>query len=665
MNYMYLLLLSIVITFFGVIVICLTPSVIKSYVNLSSVCLVAILTSIPAINVILGSELNLIFQCSAFFGPIAIQMDALSAWFVLIINFTCFNGAMYGIGYMKTYQDQKNNLSLHWSMFGIFHLSMILVCVIQHSVAFLIVWEIMSISSMLLVIFDHSHGKNLKAGLNYMVQMHIGIVFLSIAFIWVAVSTGSFNFSAIAICFKLSNHSWLFLLFFIGFGIKAGFIPLHTWLPEAHPVAPSHISGVMSGVIVKLGVFGILRIIGYLNRDFIIIGECILLISIFTGLYGILNASMHRDFKKMLAYCTIENIGIIGMGIGLGLIGIGTGNTLLVFAGFGAALLHVLNHSLFKSLLFFTAGSVYQQTHTKNMEKLGGLFKLMPQTAMLFLFGAIAIGGLPPFNGFVSEFLLYNGFLEGIKEPNFYIIALMVFSVATLAMIGGVSLLTFTKSFGTIFLGQSRSVIKHKPQEVSFLMRFPQYLIILVMLSVAVLPGFYLSGVNKAVTSLLITNSASYNIPSVFAISGIMANIGLYTLLFCGIIAAILAFRYACRKKINTIQPTWGCAYTNANARMQYTGKGFVRPLGKLMGIAIAERKNYKEIKTNEIFPTQRSYFSYYIDIFGIYLYFMRNRLLQFMNYFQFIQNGNMQFYIMYGIFFILIVFLATLFNFI
>jgi len=283
---------------------------------------------------------------------------------------------------------------------------------LQHGLAFLIAWELMSLSSLMLVMFEHQKKDTLKAGLNYMVQMHVGVVLLSVAFIWAYFEEGSFDFLAIGSFFKENTNVWMFLLFFGGFGIKAGFIPLHSWLPHAHPAAPSHVSGVMSGVIVKMGIYGILRVALMLESNWILIGASLLVLSIATGLYGILNAAVHRDFKKMLAYCTIENIGIIGAGIGLFLLGKGTANPMLAIVGLSAALLHTLNHSLYKSLLFFSVGSVYQATHTRDMEKLGGLIGRMPQTAFCFLIGALAIGGLPPLNGFVSEFLLYNGFME-------------------------------------------------------------------------------------------------------------------------------------------------------------------------------------------------------------------------------------------------------------
>src|SRR4030095_14436053 len=319
----------------------------KSMAGFVLVLLNGLLTSFPAIHVLTnGITLQHDFFLGYPFSTLPLRIDPLAAWFMLIINLTCINGALYGIGYMKSYEAQKNNLTLHWILFVIFQSSMLWVCMLQHGLVFLIAWEIMSLSSLLLVIFDHSKPETLNAGVNYLVQMHIGVALLAIGFIWVYFSEGSFDFSAVSRFFNKHNPVWLFLIFFIGFGIKGGFIPLHTWLPRAHPAAPSHISGVMSGVIVKLGIYGIFRMITYLHSNFLQIGETILILSFITAFYGILNAAVHRDIKRVLAFCTIENIGIIGIGIGVGLIGKATGNSFIFFIGFAGALLHILNHSL-------------------------------------------------------------------------------------------------------------------------------------------------------------------------------------------------------------------------------------------------------------------------------------------------------------------------------
>jgi hydrogenase-4 component B len=407
-----------IVLFSGIIALLFVPLRIKPVISVISVSLVALITGILAVKGFTAGGIELLIDGGSFFGEIPLRIDALSAWFILIINLTCFTGVLYGAGYLKSSGAQSNLISFHWILYITFQSSMILVSMVQHSIAFIVVWEIMSLSSFLLVLFDYTNPKVLNAGINYLVQMHLSVILLTVAFIWVYFKTGTFDFKGISAFFGSNVNIWLFLIFFAGFGLKAGFLGLHTWLPQAHPAAPSHISGVMSGVIVKMGIYGIFRIITCLKVDYLILGEIILTLSLLTGLFGIMNAAVHRDFKKMLAYCTIENIGIIGIGIGLGLIGIGKGQSMLSFLGFGGALLHVLNHSLFKSLLFFSAGSVYRQTHTRDMDKLGGLIKTMPKTSVLFLTGAIAIGGIPPLNGFISEFLIYCGILIGINCPD-------------------------------------------------------------------------------------------------------------------------------------------------------------------------------------------------------------------------------------------------------
>ncbi len=634
----------------------------KAYTAAFIVLINSLLTSWLAFPALNGQIVEFSIGAGTFLGDIIIRIDGLSAWFIFIINFTSFTGVLYGTGYLKAYQNTPSKLNLHWFLFILFHLSMVWVCMLQNGFAFLLAWEVMSLSSMMLVIFDHHKPRTLKAGINYLVQMHISVVLLTIGFIWIYSATGSFDFEAIRSFFQTNNNTWLFLLFFIGFGLKAGFIPLHSWLPHAHPAAPSHISGVMSGVIVKLGIYGIIRMITFLHSDHILMGEIILSISVLTGIYGIINASVHRDFKKMLAYCTIENIGIIGIGIGIGTIGIGNHSPVMYFLGFGGALLHVLNHSLFKSLLFYSAGSVYQQTHTRNMEKLGGLIKTMPKTAGLFLIGALAIGGLPPLNGFISEFIIYLGLIQGIGSNSISQILLFVLSLAGLSIIGGLSLLAFTKTFSTIFLGQPRKELHEKPREVSQIMLIPQYLIILVMLSVAFIPAYYLNIVGNALNQAYPSLSDSV-ILSQYAVS--VSQISWYSLLLVGIIAISWFIRSRMMQfRVQRTASTWGCGYVAPNSRMQYTSKSFSKPMGKILNFLLIEKKGYQELKPGEIFPERRSYISHYLDFFEKRLIgpFTR-RLLYSANYFSFIQNGRVQSYVLYGIVFILAMFLLTVFN--
>jgi hydrogenase-4 component B len=653
-----------IILFSGIIALAFVPFRVKPVLSIVSVFLVALITGLSAVKCFTEGNLEFLINGGTFFGEIAFRIDALSAWFILIINFTSVTGVLYGAGYLKSSGVQSPLVTFHWILYLIFQSSMILVTIVQHSIAFIMVWEIMSLSSFLLVLYDYSNPKVLKAGINYLVQMHISVILIMVAFIWVYFKTGTFDFKGISQFFGSDVNIWLFLIFFAGFGIKAGFLGMHTWLPQAHPAAPSHISGVMSGVIVKLGIYGIFRIITFLKTDYLILGEIIVILSLLTGLFGIMNAAVLRDFKKMLAYCTIENIGIIGIGMGLGLIGIGKGQSLLIFFGFGGALLHVLNHSLFKSLLFFSAGSVYSQTHTRDMDKLGGLNRTMPKTSLLFLTGAIAIGGIPPLNGFISEFLIYCGILKGINSPGIAQITLMIITFAGMSLIGGISILTFTKTFGTIFLGTPRKKLRHEPAEVSSLMLFPQYIIVAFMISIAFFPGFFMNLISFILNKETFSN-ISLNIPDMQRYVAVLKNISMASVIFILITTILLmARRILTSQSEKKYASTWGCGYMAPNLRMQYTGKSFSKSFGKLLNFMLIEKKGFKEIERNETFPDSRRYSSFYLDIIDSKIIDpIIQLILRFINVFQFIQNGKIQAYVIYGIIFILTIFIGTVLN--
>jgi hydrogenase-4 component B len=629
------------------------PVKLKSVAALSAIILNAAVTSVPAISALLGHTFSVSLDGGANLGNILFEIDPLSAWFILIINITLINGVFYGIGYMAPYASRKNDLSFHWVLFVVFHASMLWVCMLRNSLVFLVAWEIMTLSSLMLVMFDHQKTETSKAGLNYLLQMHIGVTFLTVAFIWMFFATGTFDFQAIAGYLSQHTSVWLVVLFFIGFGVKAGFVPFHTWLPHAHPAGPSHVSGVMSGVIVKMGIYGILRIAIALKHGVLETGIAILVISAVTTLYGILNASVHRDLKKMLAFCTSENIGIVGMGIGLALVGKGTGNPLITTLGFAAALLHVLNHSLYKSLLFFATGNVYRQMHSRNMEHFGGLIRLMPQTAVLFLVGALAIGGLPPLNGFVSKFLVYSGFIESFRHQDIALSALLIICTAVLSMAGGVSLLTFTKAFGTVFLGSPRIDHSPCPGEVPFAMRIPLYIIVAVMFVIGLFPRLILEPVFAVIQSFGPEND--------FIRPAGMVN----SLTWVGrsslILVSFIGLLFLLRKIINgkrqvELSPTWGCGYIAPTPALQYTGKSFSKSLAKLFGFITIEGKKYNELKTGSIFPSPRNYTSFYLEFFETRLIDpLIKQFLRIFNFFSFIHNGKIQVYVLYGFFFVII----------
>lgn len=626
------------------------------------------LSSIPSILALTFGPQTGVISIPHLMGDIGLKIDSLSAWFILIINFTSITGVLYGTGYLKSYSKLKANLEMHWVFYIIFHLSMVWVCIFEHGIAFIISWELMSLSSLMLVIFEFQNKQTLKAGINYMVQMHLSVVLLTLGFILLYINTGSFNFEALALLPAGKSSVWIFVLLFSGFAIKAGFIPFHTWLPHAHPAAPSHVSGVMSGVIVKLGIYGIFRIIMYLRHDWVLFGEVILILSIITALYGIANAAVKFDFKMMLAYCTIENIGIIGIGLGVGLMGIGNGNQTMAILGFSGALLHTLNHSLFKSLLFYGAGSVYQQTHTRNIERLGGLIKTMPITAVFFLIGSMAIGGVPPFNGFVSEFIIYNGLFTGLLNvQGISQSILLILTITGLVMVGGMSLITFTKTFGIIFLGNPREDFPHEPKEASFIMLLPQYFIVAVMMAVALMPQFFFSYANKVVM-----NSFGSEFPvSAVALPPItdnIANIGLISLIFIVLVISVFGIRWLIvHKRPKVAYETWGCAYVAPVRKAQYSGRSFTRSFGQLFSFLVKERKKVEKIPKEKLYPVAYNFSTHsYVDMLERYFVTpLAKRLTFTLNYFQFIQNGQIQSYVLYGLFFIILIFLGTALNFI
>ncbi len=625
----------------------------------------ALISSIPSFQALAGDSQSGVLSIGHFAGELSIRIDSLSAWFILIVNFTSITGVIYGSGYLKSYSHLKVNSELHWIFYSVFHASMIWVCMFEHGVGFLISWEIMSLSSLMLVIFDFQNKTTLKAGINYMVQMHLSVALLTLGFIWLNYKTGSFNFEALDHLPFDTSSVWVFIILLTGFAIKAGFIPFHTWLPHTHPAAPSHISGVMSGVIVKLGIYGIFRIIIHLQHDWLLFGQILLIFSLVTSIYGIANAAVKYDFKQMLAYCTIENIGIIGIGLGIGLIGVGNKNNMMAILGFSGALLHTLNHSLFKSLLFFCAGSVYQQTHTRNIEHLGGLIKKMPITAVMFLIGSMAIAGIPPFNGFVSEFIIYNGLFKGLLgTQGISQSILIILTITGLAIAGGLSLITFTKSFGIIFLGNSRKVLEHEPEETSFIMLLPQFLIVAAMFSVALAPAFFFDYAIKVVTgafSLQISNLSG----SVIPVIDNLTNIGMVALIFMGILISVYGVRwFFVRYRSRAFSETWGCGYGSPIKKAQYSGQSFTRSFGLLFSFLAKEKKCAEKIPKQSIYPVPYTFSTSYIDTVERYLVIPITKRLTFMlNYFQFIQNGQIQSYVVYGIFFIILIFLGTAFN--
>jgi formate hydrogenlyase subunit 3/multisubunit Na+/H+ antiporter MnhD subunit len=537
-----------------------------------------------------------------------------------------------------------------------------MVVMIRDGLSFLIVWELMALSSFLLVIFDAEDRIIMKTGISYLIQMHVGMFFILISFLIVDKATGQMSFDALRLYFSSHSNFLLFILFFIGFGIKAGFIPMHTWLPEAHPAAPSHVSGVMSGVMIKMGIYGIIRVIMSVQNDLLLIGLIVLSVSLASGVFGVMMAIVQHDLKRLLAYHSVENIGIIGIGIGLGVIGLATNNTALSLLGFSGGLLHVMNHSLFKSLLFFNAGSVYQATHTRNIEQMGGLMKKMPYTAIFFLIGSLAICGLPPFNGFISEYLIYIGMFKSLSAANLYQSIVILSSIVGLALIGGLAIFCFTKAFGIVFLGEARSEKASMAKEVSRGMIFPQFITVAFIIMIGLASVLFVKPVFNIISQAfrlpdmtLVANSSVNNLTQISILSGI----------FVITIVILLVYRhfYLKMKQID-IGPTWGCGYTAGTSKQQYTATSYTYNYNHLAKPLLQTKKIMDDIRDDEIFPGKRTFESHSDDIFKKLLIDKPiDWFSSLLKKIAVMQTGQIQHYILYAFVYMLIVFLLTYFN--
>lgn len=641
--------------------ILLVPGRIRYGYVLSLNVLILLITSVPAIRQLIDPG-TASFTIHGPLGDVSLVLDGLSAFFVLVTNFTLLTGCIYSRGYLRIYEGTKNQaqMALHYFSYTWLHLSMLGVLLMRDGLSFLISWELMAVSSFMLILFEAEKRATLKTAVNYLIQMHIGLVLLLIAFLICEADTGIFGFDALQSYFGKNGNAGLFLLFFAGFAIKAGFMPFHTWLPEAHPAAPTHVSGVMSGVMIKMGIYGIIRVLWYVQADFFIIGWIILGVSVISGLLGVMMAIVQHDMKRLLAYHSIENIGIIGIGAGIGTLGIGMNSPTLALLGFSGALLHVLNHSLFKSLLFFSTGSVYKIFHSRNIEQLGGIIRKMPHTAFLYLLGAIAICGLPPLNGFISEFVIYSGLFAGLSSTGAYQSIMFLLAIIALVLIGGLALFCFTKIFGIVFLGNPRNEAVESSGEVEPQMLFPQYLIALMILLIGFFPMIFL----KPLISLVATQFSLDNALILGSLPGIFQKISLLALILLLLIAGIYFLRkFLLRNREVAAGPTWGCGYEGGTPRQQYTGTSYADNVSELANPVLQSKDEYHSIAENEIFPGKRRFERHPVDVFRSGLNKMTDLLMLVLKKLARLQTGNLQHYILYAFIFIIIIFLLMFLN--
>ncbi|NJD54738.1 MAG: hydrogenase 4 subunit B [Candidatus Methanoperedens sp.] len=465
-----------------------------TYASFLSASIASISGIIFSFSVLSGNIFNYVLQGSTLLSY-GFYVDKLSAFFILVISITGFAVSVYSTGYVTEYFGKKNIGYLGF-LYNIFMLSMILVVSANNAIMFLIVWELMSIISYLLVMYEHEKKETRKAGFTYIVMTHFGTGFIILSFLILASSTGSFNFETFrGIGGTLPPHlkDLAFIFALIGFGTKAGIVPLHIWLPYAHPAAPSNVSALMSGVMIKTAIFMLIRVFfDFLGAGVAWWGIILLVIASISALLGVMYALMEHDMKRLLAYHSVENIGIILIGVGVSMIFMASGHPDLAAFGLIAGLYHTINHAVFKSLLFMGAGSIIYSTHTRNIEEYGGLIKKMPWTALFFLIGAISISALPPFNGFVSEWLTFQAQLLSINLSDNITKILVLFSGAGLALTSALAAACFVKAFGISFLALPRSSHAEHSKEVPVSMLIGMFLLSSMCIVLGVMPFYFI-----------------------------------------------------------------------------------------------------------------------------------------------------------------------------
>ena len=524
-------------------------------------------------------------------GGLALRLDSLGAFFLMVIGVGAIPAALYGWGYSATYENGTVSLGLLGAMFNLFLLTMSLVTLADNVFTFLLMWEGMSLTSYFLVITEADEERTRNAGLWYIAMTHVGLMMLAAAFLLFAgaANLGAFSeLRALAPALTPGVRNAVFVLGFLGFGSKAGIVPLHVWLPRAHPAAPSHVSALMSGVMIKMGVYGLLRLtLDLLGGGPAWWGGLVLGVGVVSALLGVLYALMEHDLKRLLAFHSVENIGIILIGIGAGLMFHRYGLMPLAALGFVGALYHVLNHAAFKGLLFLGAGSVLHATKTRNMEEMGGLIKRMPWTALFFLIGAAAISALPPLNGFVSEWLVFQSLLGGVNIPVPEVAVIMPVAVGLLALTSGLAAACFVKAFGITFLALPRSAEAARAHESPLSMRLGMALLALACIGLGVAPfavvpilGRTLAGLGGLPdTRAQFTLNLSLQTPAGF---GQMSP----TLIACGLLFLIgltslllRLFHLNCQPRLSD---SWGCGRVGQSARMEYTATAFAEPLRRV-----------------------------------------------------------------------------------
>ncbi|MEW6601959.1 MAG: hydrogenase 4 subunit B [Nitrospirota bacterium] len=567
--------------------------------------------------------------------PFHLRVDPLAGFFITVICLLSFFVSLYSTGYIKGYLGRRPVTSLV-IFYCLFLAGMLMVLVADDALFFLISWEVMAAASYFLVIFENERIENRRAAFLYMVVAHVGAIAILLSFgIMAGLTTGFESFSGYTFDamrqaeFPLHWATAAFFLAFFGFAAKAGVIPLHVWLPEAHPVAPSNVSALMSGVMLKTAIYGIVRVSFDLIRVFPWWwGAVVLIFGLVSAVMGVLYALMQHDLKRLLAYHSVENIGIILIGIGLSMVFTSFHLPMLAALALIAGLYHTMNHAMFKGLLFMGAGAVLHATGERNMEEMGGLIHRMPWTAALFLIGCVSISALPPFNGFVSEWLTFQALLLSPALPSQLLRLLIPLGAALLALTGALAAACFVKAFGVTFLGHWRGHNKPRVHEADWFMRSGMILAALTCLVLGILPTLFIEWMDIIPEQLIGTKiGASAGTFGWLWLTPIAPERASYSgpIVFSGILLVVVAAYLVLHVKPGTIHrvPIWDCGFEKITSRMQYNATSFSMPIRRIFGFLfnIKEQVKLTPRAAYKAYPNRLNYYLRVRDRFWGWMY--------------------------------------------
>jgi hydrogenase-4 component B len=534
----------------------------------------------------------------------AVAVDPVSALFLLPVFVVPLLGSVYGLGYWKPAEHPANARRLGL-FYGLLAGAMALVAVARDGLLFLVAWEVMALAAYFAATAEDEKPEVRRAGWVYLIATHIGTLCLLALFAGWRCATGSFLLEP-GRAVPPEAAGALFVLALVGFGIKAGLMPVHVWLPGAHANAPSHVSAVMSGVMLKMGVYGIVRMTALLPAGAAWWGPLVLAVGAVTSVAGIAFAVGQRDLKRLLAYSSIENIGVIAMGVGLALLGRGHGRPDWVLLGMGGALFHVWNHSLFKSLLFMNAGAVIHAAGTRDIDRMGGLAKRMPRVMALFAAGAVAICALPPLNGFASEWLLYVGLFRTLGLDGGAAAPAAALAAVALAMTGALAVACFVKTLGTVFLGEPRGVPGGHPHEPGAAMLAPMAVLAAGCAGLGLFPVFAAPLLDAAVRSWA---GGAVGAPAALAATVPLAGLTAAGVACAGVAAAVcLVLKRALKAGGQGLRRgvTWDCGYAQPTGRMQYTGSSLADSLVGLAAFLLWPKRCRTALRG--LFPRRSAY---------------------------------------------------------